>query len=1407
MKISGVKKSTKWGCFLKNRVRFTFIVHIFRRRTSFPGWWEAVKYPHFLLMSLSFCRQYGLLKLLLAIFFFAIPEAYGQKISFARLNAEDGLSQNSVLAITQDHQGFIWFGTRSGLNRYDSKRFVTYRANGAQKGSLSSNYILSLLADSQKNLWVGSRNGVNRYRPEDDSFEKIAFEKEPGKEVYINYLFEDSKKRIWATTSNSVYIINDTKKPVLNVFAPLAGWQLGIVYVVFEDSKNNIWLGAANGLYRLTPNGNAYDVKTYRHDAGNSNGLADHSITSITEDKKNQLWIGSVNGGLHLYNREKDQFVHFKHGGPASLINDHIRKLLPDNQNRLWIGTQEGLSVLDISTLQFENFTNEPGQQQSLSQNSIHSLFMDNAGTVWVGTFFGGVNSYSPYFNHFSVYNNNSDSFRLNNNVISSIVEDHKGNILIGTEGGGLNYCDTRTGKVAYFTNDAARTGSLGSNLVKVIYKDKQNDIWIGTHGGGLNRVKYESSGIAFARYPYDSKNGDAPGLEISSVLQDHRGILWVGTERKGVRPFIKTGDKLVEDTGFDKALQPLRNASVGCMLETSANVLWIGTTEGVYTLNGLELKKVTSTNALTVNCIFEDAAKNIWLGTAGNGLVCFDINVKRLNNYTAKDGLAQDNVLGILQDRAGNLWISTGNGLVKMNKDRTFRTINRHDGLAGNTFNNNSYYRDASGKMFFGGYDGFISFNPDEIKENKQPGPVYITGIHFPGNDNKDGETEQRYKNVLQQKRLVLEYSQNVFTLDFALLNYIKPGKNSYVYKLEGYDEQWKNTTEPSAVYTNVTPGEYTFWCKGSNNDGVWGEPVSLKIRITPPFWKTWWAYTIYAVLFAGLVFFITYHFYLRALYKRNNELTQLKLDFFTNISHEIRTHLSLIIAPAEKLIRAEENKSNNTQEVQTIKSNSESLLQLVNELMDFRRAETGHLPLHVTENDLVSFVSQVYTPFTEIAAVKNITAKLNASTQEMAVWFDKEQMQKVLYNLLSNAFKFTPDGGFIEVALQEHTDSVIIQVTNNGKGIAKENLDKLFDNYFQENDYGQRNTGYGIGLALSKSIVELHTGNISVSSQAQAHDKDHLTVFTVELLKGNKQFTSEQLTAYSKPEPVVSFSPATLPVRVNELPLKIEDVPGSKNTLLIVEDNPSIRTFIKDVLQHEYNIMESADGQHGWELATEYIPDLIISDIMMPVMDGFTYCEKLKTDIRTSHIPVILLTAKTSVANQVSGLQAGADVYLTKPFSIEVLELQVHNLLAAKERIRKQYATLLSMPEKEPIAEEPAEPKPVLHPLDEVFLTELIRLVEEHLDKADFGVAMLSKLVGMSQPVLLKKIKAISGMSANDFVKSLRLKKACRLLLENRYTVYEVAYMVGYEDSKYFSREFKKEFGKTPTEFAAKG
>ncbi|MBS1563299.1 MAG: response regulator, partial [Bacteroidetes bacterium] len=601
--------------------------------------------------------------------------------------------------------------------------------------------------------------------------------------------------------------------------------------------------------------------------------------------------------------------------------------------------------------------------------------------------------------------------------------------------------------------------------------------------------------------------------------------------------------------------------------------------------------------------------------------------------------------------------------------------------------------------------------------------------------------------------------------------------------------------TTLPSASFTNVQPGSYTFIVKGANNDGVWSLPVSLQVSVLPPFWKTWWAYSIYGLLFITLTFFIARFFFLRALLKRNLELTQLKLNFFTNISHEIRTHLSLIIGPSEKLMSSGSPDEYERQQLRTIKNNSESLLRLVNELMDFRKAETGHLPLQVSPGDIVSFAESIFDSFRDISVSRNIQARFNSASPYIEAWFDKDQLEKVFYNLLSNAFKFTPDGGNIELSITEKKSVIEIKVTDDGRGIAHENIEKLFDNYFQEDDAGKQNTGYGIGLALSKSIVEMHKGTLTVSSEA-APGMQHTTCFSVLLPKGKEHFMQEQLIIPQRETRLIQ-SPLPVPTPATSS-LPEQEANGSLNTILLVEDNVSIRTFIREALQKQYHILESSNGLEGLACATETIPDLIISDVMMPEMDGLAFCNKIKTDARTSHIPVILLTAKTAVAHQVSGLQTGADIYLTKPFSIEVLELQLRNLLALRERLRQRFQQQFALappaethPQESPGDQgEPVADAP-LHEADEAFLQNIIQIVQEHMDDPSFGIALLSKKAAMSQPVLFRKIKAITGMTANDFVKSLRLKKATELLKDNRHTVYEIAYMVGYESSKYFSRE----------------
>ncbi len=1346
---------------------------------------------------------------------------HSQRLAFNHLSVENGLSQNSVLCIAKDSAGFMWLGTRNGLNRYDSRHFLTFRNIPGQPGSISNNYILSLLYDKRNHLWAGTRNGLNQYLPQQKQFLRVpwATTRYEKAEPFINCLLEDSKGRLWVGTRHMVYLITDPAHPVLVPLPQALGvpYTAGIVFTIFEDSQGLFWIGTETGLIRLSLHGSRPVTETFRHDPANAASLADNQVTSMAEDREQHLWIGTLSGGLDVYHPSVQGFTHYRHNPLSAngLVNNHIRKLLFDGEGRLWVGTQEGLSVMDVHSRSFTSYLSQPLNTTSLSQNSIHSLYQDNTGAMWIGTFFGGVNIYSGLNHFFSVYTTNTLTSRLSNSVVSSITEDDQKNLWIGTEGGGLNYLDRQTGAVTYFTNDPLDPHSLGSNLIKVLYKDRSGHIWAGTHGGGLNRISQSGGKVSFTRYLYNEDDAQLNGLEIACLLEDRNGLFWLGTELKGLLVFRQQNGQLAEEPAYRQVLQPLKGASIISLLEAAGNKKWIGTTAGLYVLENGALNRISGTEQLSINSIFEDAARNTWVCTTG-GLLLLSAEGNKKIVYRKKDGLPDNNILGILPDDQGNLWAGTGNGLVRFNPARnTFNSYDKYDGLAGNTFNNNSFYKAANGEMFFGGYDGLTAFFPNQIRENKAVPAIVLTGFSLFNTPVAVGAADSLLPADLAfTRQLTLRHDQDVFSFSFAALNFINPQKNSYAYKLEGFDKDWNFTNNPTAVYNHVPPGHYTLTVNGTNNDGVWGRPASIAVRILPPLWKRWWAYALYLLATAILFALVSRFFYLRALLQRNNELTRLKLNFFTNVSHEIRTHLSLIIAPADRLIRKFAESPADRQQLQTIKNNSESLLQLVNELMDFRKAETGHLGIHAQPHNMVPFLQSICVSFAEAAAQQQVTLRFAPGQEVITAWFDKEQMEKVFYNLLSNALKFTAAGGSIQLQVAAAAHGITITVSNTGKGIAGENLQKIFDNYFQEDDHGRQNTGYGIGLALSKSIVDMHQGTIAADSQP-VPGQDHLTTFTVVLRPGNAHFTAAQL---QPPAPTVqrtvemSSPPAPAAVGVAD---PANDLPGqqAKPVLLLVEDNTAIRSFLADLFSPGFTVLESADGNSGWQMATEHIPDLIISDVMMPGMDGFAFCQLVKSDLRTSHIPVIMLTAKNTVAHQLEGLETGADVYLTKPFSADVLELQVRNLLAAKQRLWQQFRSRLQQevtttppaPEAGTTTDTAPAPLPApLHPLDEAFIQQIITITDAEIYNADFGVAMLAKKLALTQPVLLKKVKAITGMTANDFVKSLRLKKACALLLERRYTVYEIAYMVGYENSKYFSREFKKEFGKTPSEYA---
>ncbi|WP_316841562.1 two-component regulator propeller domain-containing protein [Pedobacter gandavensis] len=1343
----------------------------------------------------------------------------GQNLNFNHLKTENGLSQNSIFAITQDGRGFMWFGSRFGLNRYDGNQFQLYKSNANDSSTLSDDYITALHSDRRKELWVGTANGLNKFNPKKNTFERIYLDGNKHNKQYapVNAIYEDHKGNLWIAGRTGLYLLTNRNN---NTFTPTykLGLKIGIanseVLSIFEDHQGFLWIGTNSGLSKLSFNGHLKELAHFSHKPGIMHSLSENAVTAITEDAQKNLWVATESAGINLFLPATNTFQRFSHeeGNKNSLVHNSVRRMSKNKSGELCIGTQEGLSILDPIRKKFKTYQHLKSVDHSLNQNSIYSIYEDHSGSLWIGTYYGGVNVTYAHDTSFKTIQYNERLAGISHNVISSIIADKNDNLWIGTEGGGLNHMNRQTQQFTTYKLKASDPGSLGSDLVKVIYKDKGGDIWVGTHGGGLNLLDPHTR--SFKRFLINGDNTKITRSELVALLEDHKGAFWTGSQ-SGIRIFSKEAG-LLKPYPELPVLHNIRNNNIKVLFEDSKQNIWIASTKGLFLLSpdrqqlqSFKLPKGSNSvnnNANYINCIQEDSKGNIWLGLYYGGLSKYDPSKKKfVKNYTTVDGLPNDNVVGILEDEDQLLWISTSNGLARFNPEsQIFLTYTTSDGLAGDEFNYNSFFKAKNGMLYFGGYNGLSYFSPQEIKKNSHQAPLVFTGLKLFNEPVKiNAKNGLLHQDISFSDHLTFSYQQNIFTIEFALLNYIKSNKNKYAYRLEGINANWVESTIPAATYTNLASGNYILWVKGANNDGIWSKPVSLKIKILPPFWKSWWAYGIYLLIFGMMLFFITRFFYLRGLLLKDEELHQIKLNFFTNISHEIRTHLTLIMAPIEKLLEGQQGDSPTKQQLNKVKNNADRLLKLVNELMDFRKAETKNLKLKVAAQDFIPFITEIYSSFEELSSKKNIDFSIQYDQSPILLYFDKEQLEKVFFNILSNAFKFTPEGGRIAIAIKTTSKYLKVSISDTGRGIAPKYLAQLFENYFQVEDHHIQNTGYGIGLALSKHIVELHKGNIEVSSLPGAENQAGFTCFELNLLLGNAHLSEQQKTVLAqqsgkletKRQPDTNVTPS-IPLAM-EANISTADTPQSdqqkKATVLIVEDNSELRNLIKESLEGSYQVLLAENGKLGWEMATLEIPDLIISDVMMPEMDGFTLCNQLKTDERTNHIPVFLLTAKSSQTDQISGLSQGADLYLSKPFSTKILQLQVRNFLTAREHMRKKYSKGLVM-ESTPLM---ADPK------DEQFLSRLIGIIESHMEQEDFGVELMADKIGMSQSVLYKKLKALTDLSVNDFAKSIRLKKAAELLLQNRYTVYEVGYMVGFSDRKYFSREFKKQFSKTPSEY----
>lgn len=1344
-----------------------------------------------------------------------------ERMIFDHLGVIEGLSQSWVLTMEQDSDGFMWMGTRDGLNRYDGRNFKVYRSSKKDSTSLCSSHITSLLIDAQGRMWVGTVEGLNVYLREKDRFERIPVNDLKG--IHINDLAEGKDQVIWIAALEGLYQYDPKGDSGIELILQSDKEEKissDRMKSVFQDGQDNLWVDVEGGLMKLEFNSqNNRIIQSYmqlpKPDAG--------AVRDIIEYPEGTLWIGTDRGGVFRFHLESKTFDHLSEGN--GLISNYVKKIMPDpEKNELWIGTRHGLSIYELNVGTFRNVQQSIHDPRSLSDNSIHSIYKDKDGSYWLGTYSSGINIHSESFFKITTYEVKPGNRGLNYATVSAINEIKPGQYLIGTEGGGMNYHDSETGLYQYFVHNVNIQESLPLNNVKCIFKDRDGSFWVGTSGGGV--CDFNPKQGTFRAYTHD-EIGIRNDAWVYSITQDHEGILWFGIFETGLRWY----DKKTGEHGLitSAASNSFFFSGIRKLMVDSKNRIWIGTDNGLSVYDQklktfryfLEDENDPSTiGSNVVYTLYEDRNKTIWIGTLGGGLNKYDEASDSFLAYQIEDGLPGNNIFGILEDDNDHLWLSTNRGISKFNSTgEIFQNYTIQDGLLDMEYGYNSYFKSENGELFFGGRNGLVSFYPEDIKENRSVSPVVITDLKLFNQPVSAGDETGILQNQIgHTRKITLNHNQNVFTIGFSVLNYVKSTKNQFAYRLEGLEENWNHVETPSATYMNLKPGTYSFMAKGANNDGHWNtDPALLKITILPAPWKTNWAYMCYTLLFmVALIVLIRYQRIKATLEhdlklkefenNRQKELNHAKLKFFTDISHEIRTPLTLILSPIEDIINNYRSDPKLYKQFLSIKKNADRLLRLVNQLLDFRKRESGKVRLKAAEGNFIKFVKEISLAFQDQARKRNISYTFSTDTENLSLYYDRDEMEKVFFNLISNAFKYTPDSESIEISVHsgekvrfednEPSDAVRIEIKDSGIGINLDDIENIFERYYEADHSGVNSLSTGIGLSLSKSIIKAHKGQIACVSHRGADGEKNTTLFTVYLRYGMDHLDPEDIMDNFKgSELIEEYYDLLVPLENSETIESFSDTQGGdiSRTLLVVEDNDEIRSFLADHLSKYYRVEEASDGKMALEMACKIIPDLIISDVLMPEMNGIELCNELKNDERTSHIPVIILTARTSLIHKVEGIDSGADEYLIKPFNLELLKAKIRNLIESREQLRKKYSREITL-QPENI---------VISNSDEKFLQRMTAILEEGISNPEFNVNHLIKEVGMSRTVLYRKIKAVTNMSIIDFIVNYRLNKAAILLKTSNNNISEIAYEVGFSDPKYFSRAFRKKFGLTPKKY----
>jgi len=1320
-------------------------------------------------------------------------------------STEQGLSSNTIFGILQDKYGFIWISTEEGLNKFDGKDFTQFAVNKGRY-ALSHNYAQTLLLTHDGNIWAGTTNGLNIYDYKSDSIIQVRKDTKPLHLVYndITCLAQGiDSNRIWIGTYGDAinYYDNQTKRfyklqlPTTHSFP-----QPVNVVSVLEDDNNRLWIGTQHdGIYQ-------YHLEKKNLIKYNLPENAS-TIRTIYQDNFRRIWIGTSEG-CYLFNETKQTPEKLNY--PLSLSETSINAFREDKNGKIWIGTELFLMSFDARSFSLtEKFSYRTLFQQKFSSNidctNINALFVDRDNNIWVGTTWGGVSMLEATTAKFKLIKNNSGKKKdLPAYSIASLCQDKKGNLWIGVDGGGVFTMNLQNEELSRYQLDEKQYGKY----FKVVAIDSDENLWFGTYKNGL--LKKKKNGVQPEVFKKEEHKNSLPDNEITCIFESKDKTLWIGTNN-GLAKYDKVNNR------FIRIEIPRKLITILSIAETSDGTIWLGT-HGEYVLSYDPKTDVLKYNALPFDArivsdilVYNDS---IWLATSGNGLSVYDYKTKKSRTFTETHGLASNYISSLLRDLKGRIWLGTNKGISRLIPETgEIQNYNSQDGVQALKFAGKSAIKLSDGRMAFGGFGGINIFDPMLVDKNDKCPEVIFTKLLISNtviNPSDDSKKQSPLKeNITLSNRIELNYDQSIFTLEFIGINYNATQKINYSYILEGSDSRWNNIgNQNSVTLRNLNPGKYWFKVKASSPDNVWSDQNirSILILIKPPFWKTWWAYMLYFLVTMGILYFMWQYATIRvrssnhlkierAKRDKEEELHQEKLQFFTNLSHEFRTPLTLIISPLEKMYQ-DEVSENKKLHLKLMLQNAKRLLNMVNQLLDFRKAERGQMKLKVRQHDMVGAINEIILSFNELRVHKNIQLDFEFEQEVLLAWFDPEFLNKILFNLLSNAFKFTPDYGTIYVSLHTDKDTqvdrkVYIAVANNGKGIHPDEIQYIFDRFYQGGEQSSIQEGTGIGLHLTRNLVELHHGTIEVESKPTVKTK-----FTIILPIDKDAYKSSELLDEAQIQSDIAAEENSS--NATDVPEKatIKAVKEHRKRILIVEDNQDIRIYIQSILASDYIIHEAGNGIVGLEMVALHDFDLIISDIMMPEMNGIEMCKQLKSSIETNHIPIVMLTAKSDIENRIEGLSIGADAYITKPFHPNHLIIQVAKLIETREMLKDRFSRRLSLGEVQR-TESNQESTDVL------FLQKTISIILNKIMETEFNGDALAAELGISRMGLHRKIKALTDQSTGEFIRNIRLKKAYELLSVPGKNISEVCYDVGFNSHSYFTACFNEMYKMTPSEY----